>query len=232
MDSNRVQLCGGVPEPQHWPMTPMKVYGTIPGRDEPLFRIVFASSVMGLVGGEFVDPETGSVYFTGYQPRPRYEYIGDKWIMEKWVSAKEFTRQTEAEYYAQWKDPNTGLCLTGPYPVNGDYQWVWTFNKPEQIGAAGIVASLVNKAKYNSKAAVAASLRDARAAEKKAKFQHSFEKMKESQRAFGIRAANIGGRVKATKSLPELRDARKLGLPVRGARALKPTQEQLEVAGY
>jgi hypothetical protein len=213
-------------------MASMKVYGTIPGRDEPLFRIVFASSVMGLVGGEFVDPETGSVYFTGYQPRPRYEYIGDKWILEKWVSAQEFTRQTEVEYYAQWKDPKTNLCLTGPYPVNGDYQWVWTFNKPEQIGAAGIVAALVNKAKYNSQASNRQALQDAQKAAKKAKFQQNFDRMKDSERAFGIRAANIGGRVKATKSAPPLRDARSLGLPVRGARQIKPSIEQLEVAGY
>lgn len=230
--TEHVQLCGGIPEPIRYPGMPMKVYGKIPGKDEPLFRIVFASSVMGLVGGDFVDPETGSTYFTGYQPRPRYEYIGDKWILEKWVSAYEFTKQTEAEYYAQWKDPHTGLCITGPYPVNGDYQWVWTFNKPEQIGAAGIVAALVNKAKFNPQAANQAALKDARKAQKKAQFQQNFDRMKDSQRAFGIRAANIGGRVKATKSLPELQDARKLGLPVRGARALKPNAEQLEVAGY
>jgi hypothetical protein len=230
--SERIEICGAIPEPTHWPMMPMKVHGTIPGRDEPVFRIVFASSVYNLVGGEFTDPETGAVEYVGYQARPAYSHIGDKWIMEKWVSAFEFTRQTEVEYRAQWEDPVTKLCLTGPYPRNGAYQWVWTFNKPEMIGAAGIVAALVNKAKYNSHSANAAALRDARAAEKKAKFAQSFDRMKDSSRAFGIRAANIGGRVKATKSRPELQDARKLGLPVRGARQLKPSVEQLEVAGY
>jgi hypothetical protein len=224
--NERIQICGEVPEPVRWPGMPMSQFGTIPGRDEPLFRIVFASSVKHLVGGEFDDG------FTGYRVVPSYEYIGDKWIMEKWVSAFEFTKQTEAEYRAQWEDPVTKLCLTGPYPRNGAYQWVWTFNKTEMIGAAGIVAALVNKAKYNSQSANAAALRDARAAEKKAKFAHSFDRMKDSSRAFGIRAANIGGRVKATKSRPELQDARKLGLPVRGARQLKPSVEQLEVAGY
>jgi hypothetical protein len=122
----------------------MKVYGTVPGRDEPLFRIVFAPSVMYLVGGDYTNPDTGAVEFSGYQPRQRYDYIGDKWILEKWVSGYEFTKQTEIEYKAQWEDPITHLCLTGPYPRNGEYQWVWTFTKPEQIGAAGIVAALVN----------------------------------------------------------------------------------------
>jgi hypothetical protein len=212
-------------------MTPMKVYGTIPGRDEPLFRIVYAPSVRALMGGEFTNPETGAVEFTGYQARPLYDHIGDKWIMEKWASAFDYTKQTEAEYYAQWKDQH-GLCLTGPYPRNGAYQWVWTFNKPEQIGAAGIVAALVNKARFNSQAANEAALRDAQKAAKKARFQQNFDRMKDANRAFGIRAANIGGRVKAQKSFPELQPASKFGLPERGNRALKPTAEQLEVAGY
>src|SRR5271155_11049 len=104
-----VQLCGGIAEPIHWPMTPMKIYGTIPGKDIPLFRIVFASSVKHLVGGEFTNPTTGSVEFSGYQPVPTYGHIGDKWIMEKWVSGFDFTKQTPAQYDAQWKDPYTGL---------------------------------------------------------------------------------------------------------------------------
>jgi hypothetical protein len=56
--------------------------------------------------------------------------------------------------------------------------------------------------------------------------------MHDSQRVSGIRAANIGGRVKAQKSFPELKDARSLGLPVRGARTIKPTSGQLQVAGF
>jgi hypothetical protein len=230
--NERIQICGEIPEPRHWPLQPMTCYGTIPGRPDPLFRIVFAPSVKTLVGGEFTDPSTGAVEFVGYQARPRYDYIGDKWIMEKWVSAFEFTKQTELEYLAQWEDPVTHLCLTGPYPRNGEYQWVWTFKTTDQIGAHGIVAALVNKAKYNNQAANQAALRDAQAAAKKAKFQQSYDKMHDAQRAFGIRAANIGGRVKATKTMPPLQDARKLGLPVRGSHVLKPTAQQIEVAGF
>ena len=225
--TERIQLCGEVPEPKQWPMMSMKVYGTIPGREEPLFRIVFASSVKHLVGGDFADG------FTGYRVVPTYEYIGDKWILEKWVSGYDFTKQTEIEYKAQWEDPTTHLCITGPYPRLGAYQWVWTFNKPEQIGAAGIVAALVNKAKYNNKAANRQALEEGRKLAKKKQFQQNFDKMHDAQRAFGIRAANIGGRVKATKSAPPLMDARKLGLPVRGGGTrVNPNAEQLEVAGY
>jgi len=152
--------------------------------------------------------------------------------MEKWVSAQDFTKQTELEYRAAWEDPKTHLCLTGPYPANGDWQWVWTFNKPEQIGAAGIVAALVNKAKFNSQAANQAAIQQATEKAKQDKFQQNFDKMHDSQRVSGIRAANIGGRVKAQKSFPELKDARSLGLPVRGARTIKPTSGQLQVAGF
>jgi hypothetical protein len=224
--TERIQLCGEIPEPRHWPLMPMSVYGTIPGREEPLFRIVFASSVRHLVGGEFSDG------FTGYRAVPTYEYIGDKWIMEKWVSAFEFTRQTELQYKAHWEDPTTHLCLTGPYPRNGSYQWVWTFNSPEQIGAAGIVAALVNKAKFNSGAANRAAIEQAAAKAKQDKFQENFARMKDKQRVSGIRAANIGGRVKALKSFPEIQDARALGLPTRGARQIKATSGELQVAGY
>ena len=225
-----IQSCGEVPKPRMWPMCSMRVYGTIPGREEPLFRIVYAPSVHYLVGGEFTN-DSGGVEFTGYLPRPRYDYIGDKWILEKWVSAKDFTGQTEMEYRAQWEDPRTHLSLTGPYPRDGEYQWVWTFQNSEQIDAAGIVAALVNKAKYNSKSANAQAIREIQDKAKKDRFQKNFDKMKDSTRAFGIRAANLGGRVKAQKSRPELMDASKLGLPARGG-TIKPSAGELIVAGF
>jgi hypothetical protein len=227
-----IETCGDIPKPTHWPMMAMGPFGTIPGREEPLFRIVFASTVFGLVGGEFTNPDTGAVEFTGYRPCPRYEYIGDKWVMEKWVSAQDFTKQTEVEYRAAWEDPKTHLLLTGPYPVSGDWQWVWTFNKPEQIGAAGIVAALVNKARFNSSAANRAAIEQAAAKAKQDQFQKNFDKMKDANRVSGIRAANIGGMVKAQKSRPELMDARRLGLPTRGARTIKPSVGELTIAGY
>jgi hypothetical protein len=226
-----IQSCGEVPKPRMWPMKSMREYGTIPGKEESLFRIVYAPSIYYLVGGEFTNPD-GGVEFAGYLPRPRYDYIGEKWILEKWVSAKEFTGQTEVEYRAQWEDPRTHLCLTGPYPRDGEYQWVWTFNNSEQIGAAGIVAALVNKAKYNSKSANAQAIREMQAKEKKDRFSRNFDKMKDSARAFGIRSANLGGMVKAQKSRPGLMDARALGLPVRGVRAIKPSVGEMTVAGY
>lgn len=224
--TERIQVCGEIPEPRHWPLKSMKEFGTIPGREVPLFRIVFASSVRHLVGGEFADG------FTGYRAVPTYEYIGDKWIMEKWASASDFTKQTEVQYRAQWEDPDTHLCLTGPYPRNGAYQWVWTFNNADQIGAAGIVAALVNKAKYNSQASNKAAIEQAQSKAKKDRFQQNFDRMKDSTRAMGIRAANFGGRVKAQKSFPDLQDARSLGLPTRGSRTIKPSVTELEVAGY
>ena len=200
----------------------MRRFGCTP-YGEPLFRIVFAPSVKMLCGGEFSDG------YVGYRVRPAYRHIGNKWIMEKWVSGFEFTKQTEAEYRAQYEDPTTHLCLTGPYPRNGAYQWVWTFNKPEMIGAAGIVAALVNKAKYNSKAAVKAHLEEEQKALRRGRFEQSFTKMKDAQRVSGIRAANIGGRVKAQKSYRELQPA---PFGSRGVRTIKPSVQELTVAGY
>lgn len=224
--SERIQLCGEIPEPRAWPMMPMRVFGLIPGREDPLFRIVFASSVKHLVGGEFADG------FTGYRVVPTYEYIGDKWILEKWASAYDFTKQTEIEYKAKWEDPDNHLCLTGPYPRNGAYQWVWTFNNPEQIGAAGIVAALVNKARFNSSAANKAAIEQSQAKAKRDRFQNNFDKMRDGERVSGSRPANIGGTVKSFKAMKPLQDARALGLPTRGARVIKPSSGELQVAGY
>ena len=226
--SERIQLIADIPEPQHWPM-PMKQFGSIPGRAaDPLFRIVFAPSVKTLVGGTFPDG------FTGYRVRPAYRHIGDKWILEKWISAFDHTKMDEVTYDAQFKDEN-GLCITGPYPRNGIYFHCHTFSggqfgKPD-INIA-LLTALIKKAKFNNPRDNQRAILDSQKAAERADFQSRFDKIRDLQSVGGIRPANIGGMVKKQKSNVSIPLAADYGLPTKGAFTIKPTEEQLAIAGF
>lgn len=223
--SERIQLVGDIPEPQHWPLMPMGQFGKIAGREEPLFRIVFAPSVKTLVGGTFPDG------FTGYRVRPAYRHIGDKWILEKWISGYDHTKMDEVTYEANFKDEN-GLCITGPYPRNGIYFHCHTFEgRSPQINIPLLVA-LVKKAKFNNPRDNQRAILDTQAAAEKADFQRRYDKVRDLQSVGGIRPANIGGRVKKQKSNVSIPLATDYGLPTKGAFTIKPTEEQLAIAGF
>lgn len=224
--SERIQIVGEIPEPRHWPMMPMAQFGSIPDRTDPLFRIVWAPSVMNLVGGEFEDG------FTGYRARPSYRHVGEAWILEKWISAFDHTKMDEATYNATWKHPDNGLCLTGPYPRNGTYFFCHKFDGVRLNINIALLVALIKKAKLNSHAANQRAILDMREAEEKADFQKRYDKVKDLQSVGGIRPANIGGRVKRQKSMGPLRSAQSLGLPTRGIKQIKPTEQQLAVAGF
>jgi hypothetical protein len=209
------QLAGETPKPTHWPMS-LTRFGLNP-YGEPLFRIVFAPSVKMLCGGEFADG------YTGYRFRPAYRHIGNKWIMEKWISGWEHTLMSPIDYDLKFRDPFTGLVATGPYPERGVYFQCHTFEYSSP-GDGGIetIANLIKKAKMNDPVANARAIKASREAEEKSDQQKRYDKIKELMPVAGIRAANIGGMVKATKSAPTPKTANELGLPTRGATQIKP----------
>jgi hypothetical protein len=217
---NPVQIVGDIPEPQHWPL-PMARFGRSPYQTN-LFRIVFAPSVKCLVGGEFSDG------FIGYRVRPAYRHIGNQWIMEKWISAWDHTKMTEEDYNLRFKDPMTGLCITGPYPSRGIYFHCHTFEAcgPTDANIEKLVA-WISKAKENSHTDNQRAILEAHAQKEKADDAQRFDRVKDMMSVSGIRAANIGGMVKKTKSQPSMKSANELGLPIRGARQIKPTESQL-----
>ena len=102
-----------LPNPSIYPKSMVK-YGLNP-YGEPLWRVVYAPSVKKLVGGRFSDG------YVGYRARKAYEHLGNCWVLEKWLSGWEFTRQHESDYVDSVKDSATGLLLTGPYPSRGIY---------------------------------------------------------------------------------------------------------------
>jgi hypothetical protein len=183
----------------------------------PLFRIVFAPSVKMLCGGEYADG------FVGYRVRPAYRHIGSRWIMEKWISAFDHTLMTEEQYNLKFRDPATGLISTGPYPSRGVYFECHTFDflSPGDCNIETI-ANLIKKAKMNDPIANARAIRATREAEEKDAQNKRFDRIKELMPVAGMRAANIGGHVKVTKSAPTPKTANELGLPIRGATQIKP----------
>lgn len=214
-------ICSGVPEPTHFPRA-MARYGLNP-YGEPKFRIVFAPSVRTLVGGEFPDG------FQGYRARPAYRHIRNKWIVEKWISAFEHTKLTPEAYELRFRDPRTGLCLTGPYPLRGVYNWVHTFDGCDPVNEnIDQLIGLLLKAERNDPRDNQRAMLETLAKEEKADDAQRYDRCKELLPAYGIRAANIGGHVKATKSAPLMKSANELGLPTQGF-SVMDSRKQIQI---
>src|SRR5277367_6067437 len=181
-----------VPEPTKYPAS-MARHGLNP-YGESLWRVVFAPSVRKIVGGRFSDG------FTGYRTRPAYRHVGSFWVLEKWISAQELTGKTEAQYNEVFRDVDTGLFPTGPYPHRGVYHYCETLScHPSQANFDKLIA-WINKAKYNRPQDNARALMDTIEREEKAEENNRLDWARDKQSAFGIRAANLGGSVKKTKS--------------------------------
>jgi hypothetical protein len=202
-----------VPQPTCYPM-PMARYGLNP-HGEPLYRLVYAPSVKKLVGGKFPDG------FTGYRARPAYRHIGEHWIIEKWISALELTRMTEEQYNSAYRDRETQLFPTGPYPLRGIYYYCETLScNPAEANIDKLVMWLEH-AKYVDPAENRRQLlSDIDKAERDDQ-SNRFAWADDKKRASGIRAANFGGMVKAQKSYPMEKSANELGLPMKGPRVME-----------
>jgi hypothetical protein len=189
----------------------LRQYGENPW-GEPLWRCVYAPSVKKIVGGRFADG------FTGYRARPAYRHIGNFWVLEKWISAFDLTHKTEAQYNAREFDESTKTFPTGPYPHRGIYHYCETLScTPDDANFDKLIAWIA-KGQFNRPQDNMRALMDTMEKKEKAEQDERFDRMKELLPAFGIRAANIGGRVKATKSAPMTRTANELGLPFQGPR--------------
>lgn len=172
--------------------------------------MAYAPSVKKIVGGEFKDG------FKGYRARPAYRGIGDSWILEKWVSALEFTHQTESRYIETERSPITGLFPTGPYPHRGVYCHCETLACAPEDANFGTLIALIMKGKYNHPQDNMRALMKTLDDKEKADQQERFDRCKEMLPAFGVRAASYRSHVKPTKSAPMMKSANELGLPVRG----------------
>lgn len=193
---------------------PMARYGVNP-YGEPLYRLVYAPSVKKIVGGKFTDGHIG------YRARPAYRHIGPHWVIEKWISAVELTRMNEEQYNSAYRDLETGLFPTGPYPSRGVYHYCETLScNPAEANIDKLVMWLEH-AKQVDPAANQRALLESLDKADKADDAHRLDWAKDKNRASGIRAANFGGMVKAQKSYPMEKSAKDLGLPSRGPRVME-----------
>lgn len=198
-----------LPIPTQYPL-PMSRFGMNP-RGEPLYRIVYAPSVKKLVGGAFADG------FTGYRVRPAYRHIGDEWVIEKWISAWDYTHMDEKQYESAYKDLETGLFKAGPYPGNGVYYYCETIANPADCNFDKLIMWLEHAKQVDPRENQRALLESIDKAERDDAKQR-YDWADDKKRAAGIRAANFGGRVKAQKSMPMEKSANELGLHLRGPR--------------
>lgn len=192
----------------------MRKYGLNP-YSENLYRLVYAPSVKKMVGGTFPDG------FKGYRARPAYRHIGPFWVMEKWISAFELTKMTESQYNSAYRDFETGLYPTGPYPSRGVYHYCETLScHPSDANIDKLVMWLEHSKQVNPAENQRKLLEDLDKADRddaKTRWDWADDK----KRAAGIRAANFGGTVKPQKSFPMEKSANDLGLPQRGPRVME-----------
>jgi hypothetical protein len=172
------------PLPRQFP-SPMARYGKNP-YGEHLYRIVFAPSVMRLVGGLWPD---GKIE---YRLRPKYRELGDVWVLEKWISALKDSGMTEETYNFTFTEPGTGLLLNGPYPKRGVYQHVHTFEtvQPADCNLDWLIG-LINKAESNDPAKVKAAVEAHYLKKENAEDSAQFDRIKESMPAFGLRPTSF-----------------------------------------
>ena len=102
---------------QHLPGMKMARFGLRPN-GEPLYRVVFSDSRTSLAGGRWPDG------VCEYREMPLYD--DHAWVLEKWRSAVEFAG-TREEYHREQYDADSGLLTLGPYPFDGEWQFVYTF---------------------------------------------------------------------------------------------------------
>jgi hypothetical protein len=177
---------------------------------DPLYRIVLASSVMHLVGGQWPDGTRA------YRWVPRYRNPRSQWILEAWAPAR--ISQREWDSYA---DPITGWPLLGPYPSRGEYECAWEFDKGVDADNLETIIGAIEKGRNRSFQDVRDFAAKEYAQEQSAMRSARDAEIRDSFTAFGVLPkafSSMSGVSRGTKTLPELRSANELGLPIPGAR--------------
>lgn len=127
---------GGV-SPRLHPICRTDRWGKNPFLDNT-YRVVFAPSRLGIVGGRWEDNGRAE-----YRMLPLYEAQG--WILERWLSPMEYCGIGPERWEIDFRDPDTMLLVSGPYPSRGEYVMCWDFenNEPTQ-GFVNRVIGMIN----------------------------------------------------------------------------------------
>lgn len=199
---------------RHYPIS-LERFGKNP-HGQPMFRIVFAPSRRHLVCGQWPDGANCArwveKYFLGRERSER-----DVWIMERWISAEEFTG---GKTPAQWNsDPNANIL--GPYPDRGEYEICheFAFGTPTDASLDRLIPAIMRRHRmYDQMLAI----RDEADREKKAIDSQKDSMIRDWLPAFGTRPFSGYGGGRSQKSAPVIRTAEELGLPTKGPFIGKP----------
>ena len=186
------------------PLVSTARYGVNPFQ-ENLFRIVFAPSRRYLVFGDWPNGERGARW------QPKYDYLGNTWILERWKSAHDFTGGLKPE---QWdRDPKWNIL--GPYPSRGEYELCHVFeaSSPTDANLDKLVMWIQegDKRSYWENRTACQNEMDA---EQKSTDSTMTDIIKNSMSAFGVRPMVGYGGGRGSKSKPILKSANELGLPI------------------
>lgn len=180
---------------QFWPQS-LKQFGQNP-YGEALFRVLWAPSRKA-----FRDVDLGL-----YQ-----RDVGERWVMEKWLSAAEFSGGLTRE---QWQQ-NQHLSWL-PYPERGEYVLchVFEFAQPGDCNLGGMIEYLQAGKKINPNENLVA-IKEAVAKEEQDASSRRQAIIRNALPAFGVNPMVGYGGARGTKAGQLLRSAQELKMPQRG----------------
>lgn len=163
---------------------------------ENKWRIVHAPSRRSLVHGH------------GYKPQwlPTYPQAGNHWVLEKWLSAHDFTK-CDAETW------NMSLTLLGPYPSRGEYELAHVFD-PYPQGEVGKLIQMIEAGRERYSAYEnSVSLRAEAEKEELAGKRYREAVIRNALPAFGAAPMSGPGGGRGTKTFDLPLTAQQAGLP-------------------
>ena len=196
-------MLDGAPIIQSHP-TPMGRFGKNPFQ-ENLYRIVLAPSVARLIGGEWPD---GS---RGYRWSVPLSYRSKGWILESWDWCRVSPREWESSV-----DPFSGWPVNGPYPTRGEYYLSWEFDRGVESDSLEKIIGAIERGRRRSFEEVRQFHKTEYEYEERNRLREQDAENRDGFTAFGVTPKPISSRLvsRGTKTMPELKSANELGLPI------------------
>lgn len=197
-------MLDGAPTIQFFPR-PMGRFGQNPFGDN-LFRIVLAPSVARLIGGQWPD---GS---RGYRWSVPLSYRGKGWILEAWDWCRISSREWDAA-----ADPISGWPVNGPYPARGEYYLAWEFDRGVDADSLEQIIGAIDRGRRRSFEEVRQFHKAEYEAEERGRKREQDAAIRNDYTAFGVTPkpiSSLTGVFRGTKTIPEMKSANELGLPI------------------
>lgn len=187
---------------QHHPTPNLKRFG-VNQFNEPLFRIVWSESVRHLIGGLWPDGDTGYHWVSTYKWQPGC------WVLEQWTMPAESPREWNSRV-----EPISGFPLLGPYPSRGLYQLAFRFDFGVDNDSLDKVIATVRYKRTRSFQDDRDLIRKTYEAEERETKGAIYEEYRDAVQFKPTAALSYGKHGRGTKTVPILRTAEELGLPI------------------